>query len=160
MTVTSIPLGEPNVGRSSLTGPPTAEALRTRAAKMADAGWSMRMERECLVNPEYHQYHDQFVAVYDLMIVASGEDYSEVLHRAAAECQVPISRIIVSFWGEPTTWLALGEIENVTLAEAINGKSTLTATAARSKIDTGSHEADADGRGVVVKAERVWGVGR
>lgn len=71
------------------------------------------MERKCLVNPEYQQYHDQFVAVYDLTIVASGEDYSEVLHRAAAECQVPISRIIVSFWGEPTTWQALDRIENV-----------------------------------------------
>lgn len=104
MTVTSIPLGEPNVGRSSLTGTPTAEALRTRAAKMADAGWSMRMKGQRLVNPEFQKYNDQFVAVYNQQIVAFGENYSEVLHRAGAECQVPITRVVMSFWGDASTW--------------------------------------------------------
>ena len=104
MSATSIPSGEPIKVRVSPFGHLSSEARETLKAKMADAGWSMRMKGQRLDNPEFQKYNEQFVAVHNQQIVAFGENYSEVLHRAAAECQVPITRVVMSFWGDASTW--------------------------------------------------------
>ena len=97
------PLTDMNGRTKSPFGPPSEEALRTRVAKMADAAWALRAQDLVESDPEYRKYKEMFVAILDQRIVAYGENYTEVLHRAAAERGVTTHRIVVDYWGDPAT---------------------------------------------------------
>ena len=87
--------------------------VNTRTEQMADAAWTMRLKSQRGVDPGLQQYANKHVAVYNRKIVADGGDLTEVLHRAADECQVPISRIVMSYWGNPATLQSVMEGESV-----------------------------------------------
>lgn len=87
--------------------------MSTRTEKMADAAWSMRAKSQRFVNPELRQYDEKHVAVFEQRIVAYGDDYTEVLHRAMAECGVPYHRIILDFWGNPSRLQSIPESDDV-----------------------------------------------
>lgn len=103
MSISSSTTKAPSESQKSPFGPPSAEAVRTRIAKMADAAWALRAQDLVETDPEYSKYKDQYVAVLNQRIVAYGENYTEVLHRAAAECGVKTNRVVVDCWGDPAT---------------------------------------------------------
>ena len=80
---------------------------------MADAAWTMRKKAQRGVDSDLQRYVNKHVAVYNQSIVACGDDPTVVLHRAAEMCQVPISRIVMSYWGNPATLQAVVEGEDV-----------------------------------------------
>ena len=87
--------------------------MDTRIAKLADAAWSMRTKSQRYVSPELQPYIGMHVAVFEQQIVAFGDNYAEVLHRAATECGVPTHRIIVDYWGNPARFQSIPEDEDV-----------------------------------------------
>ena len=75
------------------------EEARIWRAKLADLACAIKFESDRFENPELKQHWNKHVAVFGGKIVASGDDLAEVRDRAAAECDVPTSRIIMSYWG-------------------------------------------------------------
>lgn len=113
MSVALIPSIDQAEVTGSIFGGKSADAAGELSLKMADAAWTMRKKAQRGFDLDIQQYVDKHVAVYNQTIVDFGDDMTEVLHRAAEKCQVPISRIVMSYWGNPATLQAVVEGEDV-----------------------------------------------